>query len=158
MTRSAGAKVSYYSDGNLETVLKRLFAQAEDKFVDTTSALLIRFNELLLSRTPVWSGDMIHNWRWSTRAPNMAHEDPIEEPFWEGHPPGTALGAEPRRRANITRPRQSLAGALRAKTPLDIYLTNTSEHAVEVETGIVPTRAQPGFLRLTLKEVFGGYI
>ncbi|AXQ68287.1 hypothetical protein HOT99_gp330 [Caulobacter phage CcrBL10] len=69
------------------------------------------------------------------------------------------LGTEPRRHANETRPRQSLAGALRAKEPIDIYLTNTAESAVDLEYGLLPTKAQSrnsmGMVRISVKEVFG---
>jgi hypothetical protein len=158
MTRVVGAKVSYHSDGaGIEAVLRRFYDHALEQFDERFDRLLVEFNERLLARTPVWSGDMIHNWRWSTRSPNSEHADPIEEPFFAGRTSKLPIGDEPRRRANITRARQSLAGALRSKTPVDIYLTNTAEHAMEIEAGVIHTRAQPGFLRLTLKEVFGGY-
>ncbi|AFU86571.1 tail completion or Neck1 protein [Caulobacter phage CcrRogue] len=153
-----GAKLNFYTDGNLEAAFKRFFATAEKRYDERADRLLIRLNELILSRTPVWEGDTIHNWRWSTRAPDMRHEDPIG-----GVDPGRTndmpLGVEPRRRANEARPRQSLAGALRAKEPIDIYLTNTAESAVDLEYGLLPTKAQSrnsmGMVRISVKEVFG---
>jgi hypothetical protein len=157
MTTVRGAKIQYTSSGNIEAKLNKFYAMVEDRFDEKFDILLRRFNELLLADTPVWSGDMIHNWRWSTRAPDFRHEDPVEEPFWAGKTSHLPLGDEPRRKANITRPRQSLAGALRAKTPVDIFLTNTAPHAADVESGRIKTRATQGFLRLALKEVFGGY-
>lgn len=158
MRRAGGAKFSFYADGNLEAGFKRFFANAEKKYDERADRLLVRLNELILARTPVWEGDTIHNWRWSTRAPDMRHENPIDN----GAPGPTnrmELGAEPRRRVNETRARQSLAGALRAKEPIDIYLTNTAESAVALEYGLLPTRAQSrskaGIVRISVKEVFG---
>lgn len=156
--KAGGAKLSFYTDGNLEAAFKRFFATAEKRYDERADRLLIKLNELILARTPVWEGDTIHNWRWSTRAPDMRHEAPLDN----GDPGRTSemsLGEEPRRRVNETRPRQSLAGALRAKEPIDIYLTNTAESAVDLEYGLLPTRAQSrnkmGMVRISIKEVFG---
>jgi hypothetical protein len=38
--------------------------------------MLIKLNEKILANTPVWEGDTILNWRWSTRMPDLRHEDP----------------------------------------------------------------------------------
>lgn len=161
MKRSGGAKMSFFSDGNLQATFKKFFDGVEDRYDRRLDEMLIRLNELILERTPVWEGDTIHNWRWSTRAPDYRHEDPVAMPFDPGPTSSMNLGDEPRRRANETRPRQSLKGALRAKEPIDIYLTNSSESAVDLEAGLLPepgrSRAQPGFVRLSIKEVFGGY-
>lgn len=156
--KTGGAKMSFFTDGNLQATFSNFFKRAEQRFDDHADRLLVRLNELILARTPVWEGDTVHNWRWSTRAPNMQHADPIDN-----GPPGRtsemALGQEPRRRANETRSRQSLAAALKARTPIDIYLTNTAESAVDLEYGLLPTREgsrnPAGMVRLSLKEVFG---
>lgn len=159
MKKGGGAKVSFYSDGQLEATFKRFFNQVVNDYEDTLAQKLQTLNELLLEETPVWSGDVVHNWRWSTRQPNYDHEDPVEQPFYPGKTSKMPLGAEPRRRANEARSRRSLAGALKAREPVDIYLTNTSEHAVELEAGLLPTpgmnRARAGYVRLALKQVFG---
>jgi hypothetical protein len=71
------------------------------------------------------------------------------------------LGREPRRAANEVRPRASLLAALRAKEPEDIYLTNNSDHIVDLEYGLLPTpeksrvKAGQGIVRLAIKEVLG---
>lgn len=157
--RAGGAKLSFYADGSLEALFKNVLADATKRWDDGLDKKLVELNELVLARTPVWEGDVIHNWRWSTRAPDYRHEDPVATPSDPGRTSRMALGQEPRRRANATRPRQSLAGALRAKEPIDIYLTNSAESAVELEAGLLPSpdrfRSTRGFLRLSIKEVFG---
>lgn len=157
--RAGGTKLSYHADGNLTAVLQGTMKKVLDKVDRDLDAKLVQLNELILAQTPVWEGDVIHNFRWSTRAPDYRYEAPIETPQEPGPTNTMALGTEPRRRANERRPRQSLAGALRAKEPVTIYLTNTSEHAVELEHGLLPTpqtsRARPGYIRLALKTVFG---
>ncbi len=157
--RAGGAKMSYYVDGNIGVTFEKLFKKVEDAVDRDIDKKLIQLNELILAATPVWEGDVVHNFRWSTRAPDYRYEEPIETPEEPGPTNRMALGTEPRRRANEARSRMSLAGALRAKNPVTIYLTNTSEHAVELEHGLLPTpalsRARPGYIRLALKEVFG---
>ncbi|UTC29876.1 hypothetical protein BAJUN_02700 [Bajunvirus bajun] len=156
--RAGGSKLSFYTDGNLEAAFKRLMNKAVDQYDEALDKKMIRLNELILSRTPVWEGDTIHNWRWSTRAPDFRHEAPVGVPLDTGYTGRLALGDEPRRRANETRPRQSLRGALRAREPVDIYLTNSSDTAALVEYGLAPTPTlsrSRGALRLSIKEVFG---
>lgn len=157
----AGGGLKYHSDGNLTRMFSGVFDRAQKRAEDDLDSKLKRLNELILARTPVWEGDTIHNWRWSTRAPDYRHEDPIRSPQYPGHTSKMPLGQEPRRAANETRARQSLAGALRAKTPQDIYLTNSSDSAAELEYGLLPTpaasRSKRGIVRLSVKEVFGGY-
>jgi len=156
------AGLKYHADGSLTKMFDGLFEKVE-RAVDTELDRKLKIlNELILARTPVWEGDTIHNWRWSTRAPDYRHEDPISSPAYPGRTNRMKLGSEPRRRANETRPRQSLAGALRAKTPQDIYLTNSSDSAAALEYGLLPTpknsRSKRGIVRLSMKEVFGGYV
>jgi hypothetical protein len=74
------------------------------------------------------------------------------------------LGDEPRRRINEERPRRSLAGALSAKKPVDIYLTNTSDSAMALEYGLLPTPERSrvdgakGIVRLAIAEVMAGIL
>jgi hypothetical protein len=161
--RTSGSKMRFISDNPLETALKGFFSQAEEAVTQRERVMLIALNEKILARTPVWEGDTIHNWRWSTRAPDTRHEEPIDN-----GPPGPTntmpLGQEPRRAVNETRARQSLAGALRAREPQDIYLTNTADSAVGVEYGQLPTPQRSrvdgsaGVLRLAIKEVMEGIL
>lgn len=141
---------------------KDFFEKATDKVSDNERAMLVKLNEKILAATPVWMGDALLNWRWSTRSPDMSHE-----PARGGNtPPGPtnsmALGEEPRRPANESRPRRSLAAALRAKFPTNIYLTNTSPHAVALEYGLLPTPERSrvdgakGIVRLAIAELEAG--
>lgn len=158
MKRGGGSKIAFFADGNLQAAFKGILDQATRHYDNEIDKRLIQLNELILSRTPVWEGDTIHNWRWSTRSPNYDHAEPIAVPVHPGRTNHLPLGAEPRRRANEARPRRSLAAALRAKEPVDIFLTNTSDTAGLVEYGLAPTREAArsrGALRLSIKEVFG---
>lgn len=160
------AKFTYKSTGNLGLTLKNFYDRATSSVVRREDALVIKFNQRILDLTPVWEGELIRNWRWSTKSPVYEHVDAIETPEDPGHtgispanPSGMALGDEPRRRANELRPKQSLAGALTAKTPVDLFLTNASPIAVDAEYGLVPTpersRSPQGIVRLAMREVFG---
>ena len=145
----------------MQAALTNFFQKVEDAYVRNEDNLLIQLNERILALTPVWEGDAIINWRWSTRAPLTGHIDPVETPEDPGHTNEMALGEEPRRAANETRPRQSLMAALRAKEPQDIFLTNNSDHIVDLEYGLLPTRERSrvdgaqGIVRLAIKEVMG---
>lgn len=161
--RTSGSRMRMVIDNPLEAALKGFFDRAEEGITQREKVILIALNEKILARTPVWEGDTVHNWRWSTRAPDMRHEDPINN-----GPPGAtnemALGDEPRRGVNETRARQSLMGALRARAPEDIYLTNTADSAVGVEYGLLPTPDRSrvdgaaGIVRLAIKEVSEGIL
>lgn len=160
------AKFTYTKSGNLAATLNNFFGDIQLNAVRVEDDLLIELNNRILALTPVWEGELIRNWRWSTKAPIFEHVDPIETPTDPGHtgigkdnPTGMPLGDEPRRRANELRPRQSLAGALTAKTPVDIFITNASPIAVDAEYGLVPSpersRSPAGIVRLAMREVFG---
>jgi hypothetical protein len=155
---SGGSKISMYADGNLQGAFAKFFANAEKKFDERADAMLVRLNELIMARTPVWEGDTLVNFRWSTRAPIFEHVEPKGQNIDPGNTNSMPLGAEPRRKANETRVRQSLASALKAKDPVDIFLTNSSESATDVEYGLLPTPASArsrGAVRLSIKEVLG---
>jgi hypothetical protein len=160
------AKFSYHKTGDLGVTLKDFYEKVQADAVRREDTLLIELNNRILALTPVWEGELIRNWRWSTKAPVFEHVDPIQSPSNPGHtgkseenPAGMTLGEEPRRAANQLRPKQSLAGALTAKTPVDIFLTNASPIAVDAEYGLVPTpdrsRSPAGIVRIALRQVFG---
>lgn len=157
----AGAKFVYKREGSLAVQFKKFFDRAEALLVRREDELLIALNERILALTPVWEGDTLINWRWSTRAPLTGHIDPVASPEDPGETNKMALGTEPRRAANEVRPRQSLAAALKAKEPEDIYLTNNSNSVTALEYGLLPTpersRVNPskGIIRLAIKEVMG---
>ena len=155
------ARFRYKQDGSLQATFDKFFQRATDLLVRREDTILIELNERIMALTPVWKGDALVNWRWSTRAPMVGHIDPVESPEDPGHTNELPLGAEPRRAANEIRPRASLLAALRAKEPEDIYLTNNSKHIVDLEYGLLPTpetsRVDPmkGIVRLAIKEVLG---
>lgn len=155
------AKFSYGSEGSLKVAFDNFFQNATDLLVRREDTILIALNEKILALTPVWEGDALINWRWSTRAPMTGHIDPIESPNGPGPTNSMALGSEPNRAANMVRPRASLLAALRAKEPEDIYLSNNSDHIVDLEYGLLPTaetsrvKAAQGIVRLAIKEVLG---
>jgi hypothetical protein len=155
------AKFSYGKQGSLRVAFDNFFQRATDLLVRREDTILIQLNERILALTPVWEGDALINWRWSTRAPMSGHIDPIGTPDDPGHTNKMPLGTEPRRAANEVRPRASLLAALRAKEPEDIYLSNNSDHIVDLEYGLLPTpensrvKAGRGIVRLAIKEVLG---
>jgi hypothetical protein len=159
VVRTSGTKMKFISGDTFTNAFKDFFERAQVGIADYEKKLLIALNEKILARTPVWEGDTIHNWRWSTRAPDLRHEDPVDNGD-PGHTNSMPLGVEPRRAANRTRARQSLMGALRAREPVDIYLTNTADSAVGLEYGLLPTRdhsrSPAGMVRIAVKEVLEG--
>jgi hypothetical protein len=160
--RSSGSKVGAQVSNPFEHAFKDFFEKAEDRYTRHENAILVRLNERILANTPVWEGDTILNWRWSTQAPSMDHEEPRGQGIDPGHTNDMALGEEPRRAINEERPRRSLAGALKAKKPVDIYLTNTSDSASALEYGLLPTpensrvNGSKGIVRLAIAEVMAG--
>lgn len=153
------SKMTYSRIGSLATTFQDYFQATKKKMVDKEKKILIQLNDAILALTPVWEGELIVNWTWSTKAPKNLHIEPVQSPADPGHTNEMALGTEPRRRANSVRPKQSLAGALTAKDPVDIFLTNASPIAVDAEYGLIPTpdksRSANGIVRLAIKQVMG---
>jgi hypothetical protein len=162
--RSSGAKVGAQINNPFKQVFQNFFDKVEDSYSARENAMLIRLNEKILANTPVWEGDTILNWRWSTRAPDLRHEEPRGLGIAPGPTNSMPLGEEPRRRINEERPRRSLAGALSAKKPVDIYLTNSSDSAMALEYGMLPTPERSrvdgskGIVRLAIAEVMAGVL
>lgn len=162
--KRSGSKLAVQVDNPFSHAFERFFEQAQNTFERRENALLIKLNEKILENTPVWEGDTILNWRWSTRAPDMSHEEPRGTGIDPGPTNTMPIGSEPRRKANEVRPRRSLAGALRAKKPVDIYLTNTSDSAVALEYGLLPTPqrsrvdSSKGIVRLAIAEAMAGVL
>jgi hypothetical protein len=114
-----------------------------------------------LALTPVWEGDALINWRWSTRAPMSGHINPVESPEDPGHTNKMALGSRtaPRRQRSPSSgvPARSVA---RQGTGGHL-LSNNSDHIVDLEYGLLPTsetsrvKAAQGIVRLAIKEVLG---
>lgn len=160
----SGSKLAIQINNPFQQAFENFFAQAEDAFGNKSNEILISLNEKILANTPVWEGDTILNWRWSTRSPDTRHEEPRGQGIDPGPTSTMPLGAEPRRKINEERPRRSLAGALKAKKPEDIFLTNTSDSAVALEYGKLPTpmssrvNASRGIVRLAVAEVQAGIL
>lgn len=155
----SGSALKFSASGDLKAVFKAYLHHAVDAYDKRRDELLVRLNEKVLSRTPVWEGDTVHNWRWSIGAPNLSHEDPIDT-----GPPGATnqmpLGSEPRRSANEASPRQSLAAVMTHRDPVAIYLTNTADSAASLEYGLLPSQARSrspaGMVRISVLEVLHG--
>jgi hypothetical protein len=162
--RASGAKIGVQINNPFEHVFRDFFARAEDAYTARENVMLIKLNEKILANTPVWEGDTILNWRWSTRMPDLRHEEARGIGIEPGPTNTMPLGSEPRRRINEERPRRSLAGALKAKKPVDIYLTNTSDSAQGLEYGLLPTPERSrvdggkGIVRLAIAEVMAGVL
>lgn len=159
----SGTKLGVQIDNPFRQVFENYFDKVEDDYGNKTNEVLIALNEKILAGTPVWEGDTILNWRWSTRAPDTRHENPRGQNIDPGPTNTMALGEEPRRKINEERPRRSLTGALKAKKPIDIYLTNTSDSAMAVEYGQLPTPGSSrtdsrGIVRLAIAEVQAGIL
>jgi hypothetical protein len=153
------AKISYKGNGNMGVTFENYFKGVSQKVVQREDQILIALNERILELTPVWEGDSIVNWRWSTKAPIFEHIQPLGQNIKPGPTNTMPLGSEPRRAINEARPRKSLMSALRATAPEDIYLTNSSDSIVDLEYGLLPTpersRSPRGIVRLAIKEVMG---
>lgn len=162
--KPSGTKMSVQFNNPFEHAFKDFFTDTQAKATAQEKAMLIRLNERILANTPVWEGDTILNWRWSTLAPDTAHEDPRGQGIPTGHTNQMRLGDEPRRAINEARPRRSLLGALNARAPTDIYLSNTSDSANALEYGLLPTpqtsrvNASRGIVRLAIAEVEAGVL
>lgn len=156
----SGSKIGVQINNPFAHTFEKFFDKIEEAVDRKSDAILIALNERILANTPVWEGDTILNWRWSTLRPDTAHEAPRGAGIDPGPTNTMALGDEPRRKINEQRPRRSLAGALKAKTPVDVYLTNTSDSAVGLEYGQLPTpeqsRSKKGIVRLAIAEVQAG--
>lgn len=162
--RASGGKIGVQINNPFEHAFKNFFDKAQDALSRREDAMLIKLNEKILAHTPVWEGDTILNWRWSTRAPDTNHEEPRGQNIPTGPTNMMPLGQEPRRKINEARPRRSLAAALKAKKPVDIFLTNTSDSAVGLEYGMLPTPqtsrvdGAKGIVRLAIAEMEAGVL
>ena len=159
---SSGTKLGVQVNNPFRQVFQNFFDRTEAAVDRRQDRMLTALNERILANTPVWEGDTILNWRWSTRRPDTAHEAPRGQGIDPGPTNTMQLGEEPRRKINEERPRRSLAAALKAREPIDIYLTNTSDSAVGLEYGMLPTpsqsRSPKGIVRLAVAEMRAGIL
>jgi len=160
---TSGTKMGVQINNPFQHVFTNFFEQVQEDHTRRENKMLIALNEKILANTPVWEGDTILNWRWSTVRPDMRHEAPRGS-MPTGRTNEMELGEEPRRAQNEQRPRRSLQGALKAKKPIDVYLTNTSDSAMALEYGLLPTPGSSrvdgsrGIVRLAIAEVEAGIL
>lgn len=156
----SGSKVGVQINNPFRHAFEGFFDKVEEDADRKADAILTALNERIMANTPVWEGDTLLNWRWSTLRPDTAHEAPRGAGIDPGPTNTMELGEEPRRKINEERPRRSLAAALKAKTPINIFLSNTSDSAVGLEYGQLPTpeqsRSKKGIVRLAIAEVEAG--
>jgi hypothetical protein len=156
----SGTKLGVQIDNAFGMAFENFFDQAVEGLDRRQDRVLTALNERILSNTPVWEGETILNWRWSTRRPDTGFERARGQGIDPGPTNTMALGEEPRRKINEERPRRSLAAALKAREPVDIFLTNTSDSAVGLEYGLLPTpqtsRSPKGIVRLAVAEMRAG--
>jgi hypothetical protein len=141
MFRSSGTKISAQVNNPFKHVFEEFFERGRAAVRRKRDKVLIALNEKILAATPVWEGDTILNWRWSTWRRICSTKSRAATISAGVHTNEMPLGDEPRRAINEERPRRSLTGALKAKKPVDIYLTNTSDSAVALEYGLLPDAA-----------------
>jgi hypothetical protein len=101
--------------------------------------VLLRFNDMILARTPVYTGKTLVNFRWSIGSPIKGERAPTRIPAKPGKTNTMRLGEEPRRAANEAVVRAELEEILSSirsgQIPQKIYLTNTYEFFELVEYG-----------------------
>ena len=160
----AGTKFTAGASGDLRAILTAYKVRQIERFSLYREHLVRALNEQVLSRTPVWEGDTIVNWRWSVGAPTGEHRDPVDNGP-PGQTSGMALGSEPRRGPNELAARQSMEEALAAARGqlVDLWLENNAEGAVPLEYGMWPTpggtRTPPGgIVRVAVRNVIAGFL
>ena len=121
------AEAKKAADGALRVTAKRL------------EKVLLHFNEMVLSRTPVYTGKTLVNFRWSIGGPIKGERAPSRVPTNPGKTNTMRLGEEPRRAANEAIVRGELEEILSlirlGEIPTKIYFTNTYEFFDLVEYG-----------------------
>lgn len=135
--------------------------QIDKKYRAFLIKFAVRLNDKLLANTPVWEGTVIRNWRWSVSAPARG----VLPPEGDAIPPGPtntmAIGAEPRRAANVSAQKEDFTrflGQLATAPRIDnIFLRNNAPHALELEYGQLPSPSRSrtpsgGVLRLAVLE------
>lgn len=105
------------------------------------------------SLTPVYTGQTVRNYIWTTGAPNMTVFEAIDNGP-PGHTNDLPLGVEPRRSANEEAARESLMGLDFANPFQTFYLTNNAPAVGGLELGMLPnpplkSRSPNGMFGLT---------
>lgn len=113
-----------------------------DEFSDTVEGTVNTVHESLTSKTPVYSGQTVRNYRWSVGSP---YSGPALEALGTEEPGNTGsmpLGTEPRRSANEEDSAKTLR-LLDFKNPFKaFYVTNKSPAISGLEKGELPTEGR----------------
>lgn len=153
------AKFSVSISGDLDAGLKKFLSAASNKLLEREKEIAIQLTNKVLALTPVWEGTTLVNWHWSVGSPVFERASPLGQDIDPGPTNSMPLGSEPRRAINTAPPMQSLMAVLQAMEPVDLYLTNAADSAIDVEYGLFPTpersRSPRGVLRLAIKEITG---
>lgn len=105
--------------------------------VENVKALVFEIDTEIKALTPVWSGQAVANYIWTTGQPHTGVEEPIDN-----GPPGPTnsmpLGTEPRRAPNEAAAAQSL-DSINFGNPFQTFiLTNNSPDIQGLELGRLP--------------------
>lgn len=115
-----------------------------------------KLTEGVLSRTPVYTGRTVRNWRWTMDAP-FGGSLPALGGGQPGQTSGMMLGAEPRRSANEEDARATKNQIDLGRPWRKFYLSNNAPNVGALEAGLAPdaarSRAPSGMLGITLLEL-----
>ena len=125
---------------NKEAVRKaalQSIAKLERRFATNVEALIEEVDEHIKSLTPVYTGQAVRNYIWTTESPFTGVYDAIDNGP-TGATNSMPLGMEPRRAVNESAAAESLAALSFANPFQAYYLTNNSPDIVGLELGVLP--------------------
>ena len=110
----------------------------------------------VLSRTPVYTGRTVRNWRWTMDAP-FGGVLPAIGSGQPGQTSGMALGSEPRRGPNQADAKATKDTLSLGRPWRKFFLTNNAPNVGALEAGVAPdaqrSRAPSGMLGISLIEL-----
>jgi len=130
--------------------MQRIPAKIEKRMIQLVTRAILRVDEGVHEKTPVWSGLAIRNMIWTKSRPNSREFDEIKS---------GEVTDEGRRAANAAAARQTRDGILKGIKPFGVwYLSNASKHIFELEAGMLPSPERTrvpsgGMFGLTFAEV-----
>lgn len=138
--------------------LRREPKKLEKKMMVLIKRIIIYAHVSVTSKTPVYTGTALANYRWSVGAPDTS---------FSGDPGGgetgrtntMPLGVEPRRASAAAKAGASLSQILNTRNPYQtFYLSNNTPHIIGLEYGQLPfpplnQRSPNGMFRVTLAAV-----
>jgi hypothetical protein len=147
--------MSGFSTNRLEVQkqVQKSMAAFENKLSVRIMVLCGEIDFYIKSLTPVYSGQSVRNYIWTTDSPFLGIIDPIDNGP-TGHTNAMALGQEPRREVNEEAAAESLA-ALNFSNPFQSFiLTNNAPQIGGLELGLLPgpplkSRSPAGMFGLT---------